>query len=274
MEYPVIPEEKRIELLKHPEGKVDFVLDTDTYNEIDDQFAVVYALLSKETLNVKALYAAPFHNKNSKGPEDGMEKSYDEILRLLDRLNVDPEGFVFKGSKSWIQEDMKPVDSPAAQHLVELANHANKGPLYVGVIGAPTNVSSAILMDPSIIDKIVVLWLGGHPQYWPNTVEFNCQQDIPASQVLFDSGVPLVRFPCQNCVSALRTTESEMAKYVKGKGAIGDYLYEIFVDYQPGGGLNKAWSKVILDIVVVAWLVDPRMAPTQLVHSPILSAYP
>ncbi|MBE0698068.1 MAG: nucleoside hydrolase, partial [Anaerolineaceae bacterium] len=38
------------------------VLDTDTYNEIDDQFAVVYALLSPEQLQVEALYAAPFTN--------------------------------------------------------------------------------------------------------------------------------------------------------------------------------------------------------------------
>ena len=55
------------------------VLDTDTYNEIDDQFALVYALLSPERLNVEAIYAAPFHNKRSQGPEDGMHRSYDEI---------------------------------------------------------------------------------------------------------------------------------------------------------------------------------------------------
>ena len=28
--------------LKRPEGKIDVVLDTDTYNEIDDQFALAY----------------------------------------------------------------------------------------------------------------------------------------------------------------------------------------------------------------------------------------
>jgi hypothetical protein len=33
------------------------VLDTDTYNEIDDQFAVTYGLLSPERLSVEALYA-------------------------------------------------------------------------------------------------------------------------------------------------------------------------------------------------------------------------
>ena len=54
------------------------VLDTDTYNEIDDQFALVYALLCPEKLNVEAVYAALFTNDRSTGPGDGMEKSYEE----------------------------------------------------------------------------------------------------------------------------------------------------------------------------------------------------
>ena len=53
------------------------VLDTDTYNEIDDQFAVVHALLSPEHLNVEALYAAPFHNNRS----DERRRRYGEELR-------------------------------------------------------------------------------------------------------------------------------------------------------------------------------------------------
>ena len=60
------------------------VLDTDTYNEIDDQFAVVYSLISPEKLDVEAIYAAPFFNTRSLSPKDGMEKSYEEISEILD----------------------------------------------------------------------------------------------------------------------------------------------------------------------------------------------
>ena len=74
------------------------VLDTDTYNEIDDQFALTYALLSPEALTLEAIYAAPFHNARSTGPGDGMEKSYQEILRLLAFLGRPAEGFAFRGS--------------------------------------------------------------------------------------------------------------------------------------------------------------------------------
>ena len=50
-----------------PVGKVDVVLDTDAYNECDDQYAIAYMVKSKEKLNVKAIYAAPFLNTNSRG---------------------------------------------------------------------------------------------------------------------------------------------------------------------------------------------------------------
>ncbi|MCL1796700.1 MAG: nucleoside hydrolase, partial [Clostridia bacterium] len=83
MKWTLPPQDTQIRRLDPPLEKIDMVLDTDAYNEVDDQFALAYALLSPEKLNVKAIYAAPFSNDRSTGPEDGMEKSYDEIVRLL-----------------------------------------------------------------------------------------------------------------------------------------------------------------------------------------------
>ena len=51
--------------LRRPGGPVDAVLDTDTYNEIDDQFALSYMIRSEEKIRVRGLYAAPFFNRNS-----------------------------------------------------------------------------------------------------------------------------------------------------------------------------------------------------------------
>lgn len=68
--------EQYLKNLSVPTGIVDAVIDTDTFNEIDDQFAVSFMLLSKERINAKAIYAAPFFNSHSTSPEDGMQKSY------------------------------------------------------------------------------------------------------------------------------------------------------------------------------------------------------
>ncbi len=268
-DFPEISETERIARLTPPEGRVRMVLDTDTYNEIDDQFAVVYALLSKEKLNVEALYAAPFFNIRSEGPADGMEKSYEEILRLLDRMDIDHEGLVFKGSREYLGDPEKPVESPAALDLVERARTASPdAPLYVVAVGAITNVASAILMEPSIIKNIVVVWLGGNSIHWPHTREFNFSQDLHASRLIFDCGVPFVQLPCTPVVTHMATTLPEMDFYLKGRGAIGDYLLGIFRDYEKD---HYAWSKVLWDMTAVAWLINGDWTPSALIHSPIVT---
>ena len=157
-------------------------------------------------LNVKALYAAPFFNTRSSGPADGMERSYQEILRILERLGRDAEGFAFRGSTSYLPAKGEPVHSAAAEDLIAKALAQQGKPLYVLTIGAITNVASALLLEPRIADRIVIVWLGGHPTYWEHTREFNLMQDVPAAQVVFDSGAPLVQIPCINVAEHLRTT--------------------------------------------------------------------
>jgi len=264
--FPEITAEERLALLEPPRGPAEIVLDTDTYNEIDDQFALVYALMSAN-LSLEAVYAAPFFNRRSVGPEDGMERSYEEILRILDRMGRAHEGFAFKGSRSYLPSRSEPVPSPAADDLIAKALTPRDGPLYVLTVGCITNVASAIMLAPEIIRRIAIVWLGGQPPYWPSASEFNLKQDVPAAQTVFDSGAPLVHVPCKNVAEHLRTTLPEMEAYVKGRGAIGDYLYEIFLGYRDD---HYAASKVLWDISTVAYLNNPDWVPSELRPSPIL----
>ena len=251
-------EEQRLRNLRRPKGKIDLVLDTDAFNEIDDQFAIAYMMLFAEKFSPKAILAAPFFNARSIGPADGMEKSYDEILNLLKLMGREdfiPQ--VYRGSKEYLPDEQTPVDSPAARRLVELAReYSPERPLYVAAIGAITNVASAILLDPSIAERIVVVWLGGHARHWPDNKEFNLHQDIAAARVIFGCGVPLVQLPCMGVVSELRTTKPELAFWLKGKSALCDYLYEHTCEEADGYAAGKPWSRVIWDISVMAWLAD------------------
>ncbi len=256
-----------LQKLQLPAGKLSVVIDTDTYNEIDDQFAVVYALLSPEKMNVKAIYAAPFLNQRSNGPGDGMQKSYGEILTLLEKMGRKSDGFVFRGSDSFLQSYDKPVQSQAASDLVKKAMSSDET-LYVLTLGAPTNVASAILMEPKIINKIVVVWLGGKGLDWREASEFNLSQDLLSSQLLFNCGVPLIQLPTNPVTSHLLTTVPEIETYLQGKGDIGDYLSKIFKEYHRE---PFAWSKVIWDISVVAYVVNPNWFSTEIRHSPILT---
>ena len=144
----------------------------------------------------------------------------------------------------------------------------DEDPIYVVAIGAITNVASALLLEPEIIKKIVVVWLGGHDLHWPHSVEFNLKQDVPGAQVVLDSGVPFVIVPCLGVTSHLLTTLPELQAYIGGTSPVGDYLCQIFKEYRPD---SFGASSVIWDISTIAWLINPDWVPSNLVHSPILT---
>jgi len=269
MKFPTLSEEFRLKRLQHPEEKLHMVLDTDTYNEVDDQFALAYAALSGEKLILDAVYAAPFINERAETEEEGMEKSYAEILRILSMLELAEYPAVYKGSRHFMPDSNTPVVSNAAEDLVKRAiERTDEDPLYVVAIGAPTNVASAILMEPEIIRRIVVLWLGGQALECEDARDFNLKQDIYASHVLLDSGVPLVLFPCERVTTHLLTTVPELKYYLQGKNRLASYLVEIVENYK---GNSYGWSKVIWDVVTVAWLLSSDWVPTKLIPSPILT---
>ncbi|MCY4461670.1 MAG: nucleoside hydrolase [Albidovulum sp.] len=261
--------EAQLRLLEPPDGKIRAVLDTDTFNEIDDQFAIVQMMLSPDKLDVEAIYAAPFHNHRSTSPGDGMEQSYDEIMRLLGRIDVDPAGLVHRGVTDYVGHEKHPRPAAAVDHLVARARAGSpENPLYVIAIAAISNVASAILAAPDIIDRIVVIWLGGHALDWPNAREFNLKQDVGGVQVLFDSGAPIVLVPCMGVASHLHSTVPEIERHVEPHGSIGAFLAMRFKEYSDD---HKGWSKEIWDMAAVAWALNPDWAPSVLVPSPILT---
>ena len=244
--------------LRVPAGRVDAVLDTDTYNEIDDQFALAYMFLSPEKFNLKAIYAAPFFNSHSTSPEDGMERSYDEIMKLLGLLGRrDYVENVYKGSRNYLTAEDVPQESAAARHLVELAaQYSPEKPLYVVAIGAIANVASALLMDPSIAEKIVIVWLGGHSLEFCDNKEFNLHQDIAAARVIFGCEAPLIQLPCMGVVSGFATTKPELTEWLIGKNDLSTYLAENTIQEAESYAAGKPWSRVIWDVTAAAWLMN------------------
>jgi purine nucleosidase len=242
-------------------------LDTDTFNEVDDQFALVHALLSPEKLQLEAIYAAPFFNRNSTSPENGMERSYEEILTLFGRMNRSAEGLVYKGSRSYFNADNL-ERSDAVDDLIRRALDSKDEPLYVVAIAAISNIATAIMLEPRIIKNIVVVWLGGHALTWPHTKEFNLMQDVAGANILFDSGVPLVLVPCMGVTSHLTTTVAELERFVATCGPVGEFLTERVKGYHPD---HFAWAKELWDIAAIAYLLDATWLPSRLVPAPRVS---
>ena len=318
MTFPTLSEDFVRQRLEPPSGKVRVVFDTDTANEIDDQFALAWALLSPDEMDVEAVYAEPYsfqyrldelrqaydiqqsgrtelsvqeqgllnqyggqlerianiggnpHDLTMDDPATGVEKSYQEIKTVYEKLGLSPEGKAFRGSPRYLPSLDEPIRSESTDDLIERALATPEDePLYVVAIGCVTNIASALLIEPEIIKHIVVTWTAGYPTN-VNQVNysFNLEQDLLASQLLFDCGVPLVYLPGFHIGAQLRLSLPEMEMWVKSKGAIGDYLYHLYTHnpLYPFLGFDEQFGRtwVIWDLINVAWLLNPDWVPSQL----------
>lgn len=310
--------------LARPEAGARVIIDTDTANEIDDQYALAWALLSPERLNLEGVTAVPFsfqHHQegliksvdilNNGGPKDhveekfigglggwaqrivdagrdgrdvkfvtpeeGVELSYQEILTIFEKCGVPAEGKVFRGAPAYLTDFDTPIESDSTEFIINQARKREDGPVYILAMGALTNVASALLLAPDIIDNIVVVWTASFPSYAPfcNEPSLNLVQDRLASQLIFECGVPHVYLPGYHVGAQLKISHPEMEKFVKPHGAIGAYLWrlytnnplhEMFAIVKPE---TKTW--VIWDIINVAWLFDDNYVSMHMTTSPALT---
>ena len=119
--------------------KINVILDTDTYNECDDQFALAYLIKSQDMFNIEAITVAPYsHTKRDVKVKDGQELSYNEILKICNWLNFDTNNKVFKGSMDYIQNGYDEKND-AVNKIIEIALKNNK--TYILGIGDITNIA-------------------------------------------------------------------------------------------------------------------------------------
>lgn len=256
------------ELLQNGKRK-PVILDTDTFNEVDDQYALAYAMLSPDTVDLLAITAAPFQNSRAETPAYGVEKSYAEALRIRNFVDANSTVPVYMGSTTYLPSKSEPVISEAAEAIVRLVRESEET-VYIVAIGAITNVASAILMAPDIAEKAVVVWLGGHALHWKNNHEFNLYQDVPATQVVFDSGIPLVQIPCCGVCTEFLTTVPELKYYLASKNDLCDYLVDMTEQFvnRPS---KVTLSKVIWDVTAVAAIVKPDTLDMVEIPRPIVT---
>lgn len=289
--YPELTENERINKTIIPmDKKIKLILDTDPGNEIDDQFAIAYAMLAKDRINLLAIHAEQYRNTpeslegyKSNTPEDsvnmfrnatshcpakGVEISYEQASKVVKILGADPKNFVYMGCNDVLKSEDEYIDSDAVNNLIQCAMKCDyEDPLYIVNIGANTNTASAIIKEPEIIKKIIVISLCGNTFEWPDNNEFNYFQDPIAAKVIFDSGVPLIQMPGKGVSGYLRISIPEIEVYMGDSNPICEHLFNAVKKYTLG---KDVWSKPLWDIATIAMLINPNWAPTVIDHSPIM----
>ena len=188
----------------------------------------------------------------------GMERSHDEIVRVLDVAPIERRPPVHRGAKRFMAAPDDAVDSAAARALIERA-HASDDPLYVAVLGAPTNVASALIIDPTIAAKLTVVFVAGYPSASPHVDDsFNLLQDRHASNRLLANDVDLIYIPGYQAADTLSVTLPDLERHVAPCGPLGALLHQLYLDNPLAAEpLTPGHSWVMWDLAPIHhWHVD------------------
>jgi purine nucleosidase len=233
------------------------IVNTDAKNEADDQFAIVHALLSP-TFDIRGLVPAHFGTRRS---SRSMAESREEIDLLLDLLRLTGSVTVADGAPTAIPDERTPMDSPGAQLIVAESKLATANdPLYVAFLGPLTDMASAILLDPDIVHRdVIVIWIGGpgYRGFDPGPrMEFNLSNDIAAANVVFDSGITVWQVP-RDVYSKVSVSYAELDEKIGDTGPLGQYLISQLHEWNATYHPQPIESRSLGDSPAVALMLYP-----------------
>jgi inosine-uridine nucleoside N-ribohydrolase len=247
-----------------PAGALRVVFDTDTANEIDDQYALAAALGFPDRLKIEGLVAAHFGKAG--GGAKGIETSRAEALRVLEKAGRAGTIPVLRGVDR-LDAGTESPSSEGIDFIIARAMAATpEDPLWLVLLGPVTDAVVALRKEPRIAERMVVFW---HVRSeWPKRCRnFNATNDpeatrrifeIPSRLVLFDTGTDL----------HLRADASETR--FGAIGALGRYLADLHkIKYPDKDG--KARGKAVFDLGDTAALVDPGCVRWERVQAPGVS---
>lgn len=215
-----------------PESKkIRVILDTDLKNEVDDQFAMVHAILT-QSFDLKGVIPAHFGEEKS---ATSQQDSYNEGMLILEKMRMIGKVRIENGAKKAMPDEKTPMDSPGARLIIEEAMNDDKRPLYIASLGTLTDIASAILLEPEICKKnVTIVWIGGR-DYPAGGWEYNLKNDVCAANVLFKSEMSVWQIP-RNVYRMMPVTFAELYDKVRPHGEIGKYLAENVVVF------NNEWE--------------------------------
>lgn len=232
------------------------VLVCDTMNEIDDQFAIAYAIGSPclEVLGVISCQNTIVHGPQS---VDIYKDEADKILSLGGKSEV----LSLKGARSPMESKLDIQSSEGLDYLISLCEGGDE--FSILATGPATDIAMVQLAKPKVMPKVPVIWAGSFPdkETWQKFKygELNARADIQAWRVMYESVENLTVLPGWPGVVKVDVDSDEFVAELRSKShQLTDYLGLILEQWCAGKkqldmDSRRNNRKVLWDIVNVAY---------------------
>jgi len=250
-------------------GKTPVVLSTDVGNEIDDQWAIAHLLVSGN-FDVRGILSAQAPSLPSPSAHATYKVLVDEVENRLGMREHPP---LLEGASTPLTSMKSAQDSEAMHFLIDVSKDFSKEHrLIVLTIGAATDVASAIITDPTIVERIEVVAMGFNNLSSNGGKEFNVENDPVAWRAILQSAVPVTIGSGDVCRAYLAMPFDKAAALL-ANSAIGGWLWQEYQEYyfrhiKPlrVNDFSKPW--IIWDIITMAYVEG--IAEHETVARPVL----
>ncbi|GAA0487198.1 nucleoside hydrolase [Microbacterium aurantiacum] len=203
-----------------PQARV--IVDNDFAGDPDGLLALAHHLLADGAV-VRGITGTAIPREGQ--PVPAGDTARDAVDELLDRLGVTERPAVSADTRARFAELTEPTDG--ARLLTVEAMREDDLPLYVCAGGPLTNIASALRADPTLADRMHIVWIGGgsHPD---GAWEYNLTHDLPAAQFVFnETRVPIIQVP-QAVYRQCAMSTAELEHGLRSAGEFGRWLYSRF----------------------------------------------
>lgn len=255
---------------KQQKDLIPILIDADTANEVDDLFAIIRAVVEPR-LDLVGLTSAQFHISPLASDATVLEsqKMNEELMTLLDAEDIP----LPLGSNLAMTSVDSYTTSPASDFIVDEAMKVEEGDrLNVVILGSCTNVATAVMQNPSIVDKIKVHYIG----FWHDTLtnkydlkEFNSGNDTVAVNILLNTtGLDFNVMTATTCQHLVFDKEELLSKFPSND--VQKYLINRWNTY------DRWWTNedpekahwIMWDLAIIEAIINPQYSTTKLFSTP------
>lgn len=263
--------------------RIAVIIDTDANNELDDQHALAYLLFNGKTFTV------PGVTVNTTFGGGNIDEQAKEAERVMKLCTVNEKIPLFKGANASFNEIKPFINQPqfdgndAVNFIISEAQKPRDKKLVLLPVGKLTNIALALAKEPSIAEKVNIVWLGSN---YPEPGEYNLENDIPAMNYILSLNVPFeivtVRYGKETGTSDVYVTKEEILATMPGLGpksnpvegrhgntftTFGDYSVNLFEHCDFYG---QPPHRALFDMAAVAILKNPAWAQKKIIPAPMM----